>query len=117
MPHIRVTGLDIPKVKALSAELTESLSQVIKCPADWITFSIGALGDGDIFCNGNLLKDTVYVTVEWFDRGKNAKNLVAKILTEGILKAKSFEFDEINSVDVIFVDIEKENYYENGKHF
>ncbi len=117
MPHIRISGLEIPRVKALSAELSEDLATVIECPTDWLTFSVGAMGDGNLFCNGELLKDTVFVHVEWFDRGQEVKNAVAKIITDGVLRTKRLKFAEIETVDVIFINLEKSDYYENGEHF
>ncbi len=117
MPHIRINGLDIPKVKQLSKDLSENLAEVVECPIDWISFSVGAAGEGSVFCNGELAKDTVFAYVEWFDRGLDAKNAVAKIITDSILGSGKAEFSEVETVDVIFIDLDKSNYYENGEHF
>ncbi len=117
MPNIRFSGIDIPRVKKLSEILSESLAKAIDCPIDWITFSIGAMGDGNLFCNGKLLGDTVFVHVEWFNRGLDVKDAVAKIITDSVLDTKRFKFAEIKTVNIIFVDIEKSNYYENGVHY
>ncbi len=117
MPIIKVSGLDIPRVKTLSAEITDDLAKAIDCPTDWITFTVGALGDGNIFCMGELVKDTVYVHVEWFDRGAETKTAVAKIITDAVLQTKRIKSTKIETVDVIFVNLEKSDYYENGEHF
>lgn len=117
MPHIRMSGLDVPRVKALSAHLSQDLSKTIGCPIDWITFSVGNFGDGNIFCDGKIVRDTVFVHVEWFDRGSEVKDTVARIITDGIFETKRCKFSEIETVDVIFVDLKKEDYYENGQHY
>ncbi len=117
MPHIEISGLEIPRIKILSKELSESLSKAINCPIDWITFSVGALGDTNIFCDGNLIEDTAYIHVEWFDRGADVKQTVANIITEGVFNTNKLEFPEIKTVDVIFVDLKKTDYFENGEHF
>lgn len=115
MPNFRFSGIDIPRIKELSKELTESLSKALDCPTDWITFSVGSFGDGNIFCNGEILKNEVFVHVEWFDRGEIVKDSVAKIITDGVLSTKEFKFAEIKNVTVIFRNIPKEDYYENGE--
>ncbi len=117
MPHIKITGLDTERVRILSRTVSKSLSEIIDCPIDWITFSIDTSSNGTIFCNGALAKDTVFIHVEWFDRGCEIKDSVAKIITDGILHTKDFISTEIECVDVIFVNLEKSDYYENGKHF
>lgn len=116
MPNIKVTGISVPEVKKMSLELSGSLSEAVDCPIDWLTFSIGAT-DGEIFCNGEILNDTVFIHVEWFDRGIEAKNSVAKIITDYILENEINNFKHIETVDVIFVNLEKSDYYENGEHF
>lgn len=120
MPNFKVTGLNTETVKKLSFDLSESLSKIIDCPVDWITFSMGATDENCIFCNGQLLKDTIFVYVEWFDRGLDIKNKVAEIINNGIFdlnKGKSKEIETIETVDIIFVNLEKGDYYENGESF
>ncbi len=114
MPHIKISGLAEPTVKALSAELTKSLSSAIDCPTDWLTFSADAT---NIYCNGNNVTDTVFVHVEWFDRGDNVKSTVAKIITGEILSPNKLNIANVETVDVIFINHEKTSYYENGEHF
>ncbi len=117
MPNFKISGLDVPKVKKMSSLLSKELANVIECPVDWVTFSTDCLSNGNIFCDGKLLEDTVFIHVEWFDRGRDVKNKVAKIITEGIMDKRQTEFSKIETVDIIFVDLDKSNYYENGEHF
>ncbi len=113
MPHIDINGLNKEQVRGLSAEISADLSKVIDCPPDWITFSVSS----EIFSNGSLVNDTVIIHVEWFDRGREVKDMVVKILTDAVLQSTRAEFAEIETVDIIFVDLDKSNYYENGEHF
>lgn len=107
MPNIKISGLETAKVRELSKKLTADLAKAIDCPADWLTFSVG----GDVFCCGEPATDTVFVHVEWFDRGGTTKDVVAKLINAAILGG------EISTVDIIFVDLKKSDYFENGEHF
>ncbi len=114
MPHFRISGLDAKQVQFLSGTLSEDLSRALDCPIDWVTFSCTA---PTLFCNGEVFTGTVFVHVEWFDRGEGVRDTVASILTDGILQKSKIQFITPPSIDVIFVDLKKENYYENGNHY
>ena len=115
MPHIKFSGLDVLRVKTLSKEISNDLSTVMNCPIDWITFTVGANGDGNIFSDGQLVKDTVIVHIEWFDRGQDIKDQVAKIITDAVYQTKRIKSAKIETINVIFVDLDKKDFYENGE--
>ena len=117
MPNIRVNHLETAEVMQLSRDLTECLSKEFNCPTDWITFSMGSAKEQTIFCEGKALTDTVTIFVEWFDRGQEVKDAVAKILTDGVNRLKRKETEKLETVTVIFVAFDPMNYYENGTHF
>ncbi len=117
MPNIRFTCLEISKVKDLSKTITLPLAEVIGCPNDWITFSADRMGDGYLFCEGEVVKDSVFAYVEWFDRGEHVKDAVAKIITDAVMDTKRDASETIETVTVVFTHIDKDNYYENGVHY
>lgn len=104
MPLCVVTGLDKSKVLTLSKVATTELAQIFNCPNDWINFAVRSC---TVFCEGEPAKE-VFVHVEWFDRGKEAKSATAKLLTEKILE----HFGSDLNIAVIFVN--QNDYYENG---
>jgi phenylpyruvate tautomerase PptA (4-oxalocrotonate tautomerase family) len=52
------------------------------------------------------------VEVHWFDRGSEMKAQVAKKLTQVVQKYSKSEY-----IAVVFFDLPKTNYFENGQHF
>lgn len=117
MPNIRVNHLEVSEVMKLSGELTQRLSKEFDCPLDWITFSMGTSTDNTIFSEGKVLKDTVTIFVEWFDRGQEVKDAVAKILTEGVYQLERKGTEKLETVTVVFIALDPKDYYENGIHF
>lgn len=117
MPNIKVNHLAVSEVKKLSGELTQHLSRVFDCPSDWVTFSVGTSGDETIFCEGNVLRDAVTIFVEWFDRGQEVKDAVAKILTDGVNQLERSGEEKLETVTVVFIAFDPNDYYENGVHF
>lgn len=115
MPNIKTTGFMTAEVQMLSKMATEELAKAIDCPADWITFIAETTDRDVIFCNGDVVRDTIFMQVEWFDRGQEVKTLVAKILSDCTVKLR--EDVQTDYVDILFIDMEKMNYYENGSHF
>ncbi len=114
MPHIKFEGLKKESVKRISQSLGSELAKVMDCPQDWISFFFVETA---IFCCGEEAKDTVFIHVEWFDRGSEIKSAVSKIITDEILQSGKAEFHGIETVDVIFVDMKKSDFFENGEHF
>lgn len=116
MPNMKCSGFEVDQVRELSGEVSETLAKVIECPIDWITFAVTS-SDKELFCNGQQLQNEVFVDVEWFDRGTEIKDKVASIITQGVRtigKKGNLVFENIT---VVFTDLKKTDYYENGKHF
>ncbi len=109
MPRIIFDNLDNKTVKMLSTNLTSSLSKAIDCPEDWFTF---VAQNNGMFCGGEEIDDTVFVSVEWFDRGEKVKNTVAGIITDVVSDIKTVE-----TVTIVFKKLEKPDYYENGNPY
>ncbi len=120
MPNIKATGFTALEVQKISKLSTEKLAKAVGCPLDWITFIAETTEKEVMFSNGEVVRDTVFLQVEWFDRGQEMKDLVAKILTDVIMelsRCDRAENEGIETIDIFFVDMEKTNYYENGTHF
>ncbi|MFI3227255.1 MAG: DUF1904 family protein [Clostridia bacterium] len=117
MPHLEFKALKIEQIKILSKNLPPKLADIIQCPPDWFTFTVSSSADVNLYYDGEIITDTVFVYVEWFDRGQEIKDKVAKILTEQILFSDADYFENIKNVTVIFKTHHASDYFENGEHF
>ncbi|MCX5773549.1 MAG: DUF1904 family protein [Fusobacteria bacterium] len=109
MPHIRFRKIETHHVKTLSETLLKPLATEIKCADDWLTFEhIQSTG----FCHGKSHAGNPFVEVLWFEREKEVKDNVAKLITNEIKK-----LIDSKEITVIFVPLQEVNYYENGEHF
>ena len=112
MPHIRVRAMTDSDVKNLSQVLPKELSLLMNTPEDNFTvekiptvfYRQGALvadGEGDPM-----------IEIHWFDRGAEMKSAAAKKVTELVRGFTKSEY-----IAVVFFDLPKTNYFENGTHF
>ncbi len=107
MPHLMIRNVKkddfVGKVKELSKKLTE----VIKCPEDWITIS--HVESTTTFVAGeDMTNENVFVEIKWFERPKEIQDKVAQICNE------TFKEDG-RDVMINFVILTKDRYYENGE--
>lgn len=116
MPNIKIIGLENTKVSKLSGCLSQTLAKIVDCPSDWFTFFCSSADSDIMFCEGEKLTDSVFIYVQWFDRGQAVKDLVAKAITEAIFSTND-ETAKIENVSIIFLDTLKSDYYENGTHY
>lgn len=105
MPHIRVRGLEEEKLRKISKNLLDGLQEKIECPRDYLTLEL---------VESKFIECEFYPFVEvlWFDRGRNVKQEVASFVTDLI---KSINPNQ--DVCVMFLDLIKEDYFENKEHF
>lgn len=109
MPHIRVRGMTSAHVKEFSENLGEELAPIVGTSADNFTVEhIPSL----YFSNGRPDEGYPFIEVLWFDRTEDVKQKTAEHITARI-KTIAATAD----VAVIFIHIDKTNYFENGKHF
>lgn len=103
MPHLRFYGFDdtLPGEQFLA--LIPRLAEIIACPEDWITLEIPA--------TRFLTPPAPMVEVLWFPRGWETQDRAAAFLNEEITRWSGA------SPTVVFFPLEKENYYEDGRHF
>ena len=105
MPHIRYRGFeDEYAVEEYAPALVGRLAGIIGCPADWITM--------EIVTTRFLTRPAApMVEVLWFPREKTVQDLVAETLCRPETQARR------QTPVVVFIPIDKGDYYEDGKAF
>lgn len=109
MPHLRFRKMDPTVVQTLSKTLLVSLSNLIECPAEWITFE---QIHSTSYYHGEVCQGEPYIEVFWFERALEIQDKVAKKITEEVKKIV-----DSTEVTVVFAPLSKRHYYENGEHF
>lgn len=107
MPHIRFRGIPAPFVQAISTDLPALLSEAVGCPEDWFTFEYVPT---TFYFGGDVVQGPAFVEVLWFARDEDCRDRVAAILTEAVTPAAGDE-----DACVVFMPLEKGDYYENGE--
>ncbi|RKD22374.1 protein of unknown function [Caminicella sporogenes DSM 14501] len=108
MPQLKIRGIEAEKIKRISKELIDELTEVVGCPRDY--FTIECFNTTSIF-DGEIVQTYPFIEVAWFDRGQEVQDKVAKIITKYIHSLN------IESLDIAFTVFNKNSYYENGEHF
>lgn len=108
MPLIRLRAMEPKKISVMSKELVDELQQLLQCPRDY--FQLEAV-QSTFVRDGEFVSGSPVVEVSWFDRGQEIQDKAAGIITKYI---QSIGY---NNVDVIFIELNENKYYENGIHF
>lgn len=112
MPHIRIRSLTEDHVRKLSQTLPKELSLIMQTSEDNFTTE---KVQTTFYRHGEIVRDghgDPMVEVHWFDRGEVVKHLAAAKITELVKSCTHADY-----IAVIFFDLPKENYFENGQHF
>lgn len=109
MPHLKFRGIDKKILIENSKELIDGLTSIVRCDRTW--FTLEHIETEYIF-DGAIVPGYTFVDVAWFDRGQEAKDLVADFITKFCKK-----LTDNNDTTVIFYPLEGSNYYDNGEHF
>lgn len=109
MPHLRFRALNQEQTQKLSQDLLPELAQIVNTAEDNFTFE---LVDTQFFYKGKTTESFPFVEVFWFERPQEVQDKVATFITD---KVKSFS--KADDVVVVFTELKKSSYYENGKHF
>ncbi|QEK11356.1 DUF1904 domain-containing protein [Crassaminicella thermophila] len=109
MPHIRVRGMGLEKLKNISKKLVDDLENIIGCPRDYFTLEYIP---STFIMDGEEDKGYPFIEVLWFDRGQEVQDQAAKAITDRVNNTNEYE-----DVCVIFRKLEEKCYYENGEHF
>ncbi|MCC2679100.1 MAG: hypothetical protein K0R29_1676 [Pseudobdellovibrio sp.] len=112
MPHLRIRALNDEAVKALSKTLPAELSKVLNTSED--NFTVEKIATTFYRAGAAVAEAQLDPMVEilWFERGAEARDAAAKKVTELVKAHSASEF-----ISVVFINIPKDNYFENGKHF
>lgn len=112
MPHIRVRAMTDSDLKKLSQKLVKELSVIMNSAEE--NFTLEKIET--VFYRDGAVKPfdqcDPMVEVHWFDRGPEIKSAAAKTITELVRECSKSEF-----IAVVFFDLSRENYFENGVHF
>lgn len=112
MPHLRIRGLDDSVIQKLSQSLPQELAKTLNTSED--NFTIEKIST-TFFRSGQPLKDSEadpMIEFLWFDRGADARQRAAQIVTAQVKAYSSSE-----AIAVVFTTLPKDHYFENGKHF
>ena len=109
MPHIRIRAMSDSDVKHLSSKLPAELAKVLNTTADSFTVEKVAT---EFYFNGSVVQGDPMIEVLWFDRGQELKMACATKITELARQHTTAEY-----LAVIFIDLAKNSYFENGQHF
>lgn len=108
MPQLMIRGMELTDIKRISASLTDELAQVVGCPRDY--FTIEAVNTVFV-ADGSEVKGYPLVQVNWFDRGQEVQDRAAAVIDRHI-RQTGYEH-----IEIYFLTLFEDMYYENGKHF
>lgn len=108
MPALKFKAIESEKVCAISRDLVDELQEIVKCPRDY--FILEAV-QSTFIKDGEFVKGYPVVEISWFNRGQEIQDKVAKAVTKYV---HSMGYHD---VDVIFIALKENEYYENGEHF
>lgn len=109
MPHIRFRSVKSEEVRKLSASLGEELAGIMQTSADNFTFELIST---QFFAAGVPTESYPFVEVLWFARSQEVQDRSAATITSSLKTLGGYE-----DVIVVFQELPKNNYYENGQHF
>lgn len=104
MPQLIFHGIEPDTVRTCSTELVQQLATVMQTEVD--NFLLEVVHSVQI-----IEPSYPYIDVRWFDRGQDIQDRSAVIITN------AFKDLGISPLDIIFIPLEKNSYYENAEHF
>jgi len=107
MPNMIIKGMSLTDVKKISKAMIDELEIVVNCPREYFTLEVV---ENNFIIDGNLVIKDPFIQVNWFDRGQEVQDKTAATITKHVENAGYKE------VEVFFMILERNNYYENGKH-
>ncbi len=109
MPHLRCRALKLEIVKKISTPLINGLTEIIKCDRSWFTLEHI---NSTFISDEEIINSYPFIEILWFDRGEGIKKEVVNFITNLLKKENDYP-----SITIVFIDLEKNNYFENGEHF
>lgn len=108
MPLLKFKSVDQQKLLKISTDLVNDLVEIVGSPRDY--FSLEHV-EATFIMDGAIVKTNPFVEVAWFPRTQEVQDKVAQSITKHLISVGYL------SVDVYFVKLKRERYYENGEHF
>ncbi len=107
MPHLVFRNIEKDVFVDRVKEFSKKATAIIGCPEDWITLSYI---DNSLtyVCGEDQTSNNIFVEVNWFERPKEIKDSLAKLINDSFKKDNS-------DIIIVFKILDKENYYENGE--
>ncbi len=109
MPHLRFKAVPENIVSHLSQTLPKELASVLQTSEDNFSFE---WVQSTFYENGQKTSFYPFVEFAWFDRGQKVQDEVAQIVYRRIKESTPADY-----ITLIFLDLPKTAYYENGQHF
>ncbi len=109
MPHLRVRSLTPDQVAKLSTSLVSDLAEITGAPVDNFTMELVST---QFFQEGKVVTSFPFVEVFWFERPQAMQDACAALITKRVKDVVPEQ-----DVVVVFTELAKDGYYENGKHF
>lgn len=107
MPMLKFRGISKAEVINKSKLLVDKLAECIECPRDYFTLEVI---DSKYVFDGEYVEQPSIIEIAWFYRGQKVQDEVAKIITELFKGNREY-------LEVFFIKLKEECYYENGEHF
>ncbi|MEG6586112.1 DUF1904 domain-containing protein [Dendrosporobacter sp. 1207_IL3150] len=108
MPQLIIRGMEKNLIKKMSKQLVDELTTIIGCPRDY--FTIEAVNSTFVY-DGEEVSGSPIVQVNWFDRGQSVQDQAAAVIDRNI---RALGHDQ---VEIYFITLSEEKYYENGQHY
>lgn len=108
MPQLIFKGITKEAVKGISKKLVDELQEIIVCPRDYFTLEVPETA---YILDGQELSGNPLIQVNWFDRGQDVQDRTAATIDKYIRQA-GYE-----QVDIFFIRLAEDCYYENGSHY
>jgi len=107
MPQLRFHAISPDYVRDISLPLTEELAAIIKCAREHFVLECV---ESTYVWDGQEVEGHPFVEVYCFDRGEEANDRMAEVITRQLKDVGC------RNVDVTFLLLERRRYYEDGRH-
>jgi len=108
MPIMKLHAIKKDDIIAISTSLIDELEVLLKCPRNYFVLE---LVSNTTIMDGMEILGLPRVEVYWFKRDEMTQNAFVQIITNQLHQI-GYE-----NLDVIFFELQEQNYYENGSHF
>ncbi len=108
MPQITVRGIDQMQAAQISRSLIPTMAQYLKIDIDEFTFDLLM---AQSFFEGAVVQTFPFVSIGWFDRGQDAKDRVAAMVTD------CFNEAGVEQLEIHFNTFKRADYYANAERY